>query len=278
MSGWRRAGRAGCVAFVAVLATAGAGPAPGDEPLGGPPAAAPRHTGPHTAPPAGRPSSAARRDERAGGRPAQAQPTAARPRRADAPAGRPPRTAPQSVARPARTVPLAEPTAAPPVMSARTHPVTTDGPAGVLVRTGPDGCLVAVAHNGDGLAEATLCPPPPPPAPAPPPPAPAPRQPPRPEPVPVAPAPSRPAPPVPVAAPRRSPQPPPAPVPSPPPSPAPAARHSPASHIAPRAYRQSVARPAQAGSSLVMLTLVLTAPAVLAAAMLRPRSGGGRSR
>ncbi|MEV5239593.1 hypothetical protein AB0K89_10850, partial [Streptomyces cinnamoneus] len=59
---------------------------------------------------------------------------------------------------------------------------------------------------------------------------------------------------------------------------APAARHSPASHIAPRAYHQSAAKPAQAGTSLVTLTLVLTAPAVLAAALLRPRSGGGRSR
>ncbi|MCA6092960.1 hypothetical protein LE181_12415, partial [Streptomyces sp. SCA3-4] len=72
MSGWRRAGRAGCVAFVAVLATAGAGPAPGDEPQGGQPAASPRHTGPHTVPPGGRPPSTARQNERVGSRPAQA--------------------------------------------------------------------------------------------------------------------------------------------------------------------------------------------------------------
>ncbi|MEV5243316.1 hypothetical protein AB0K89_30000, partial [Streptomyces cinnamoneus] len=60
------------MAFVAVLATAGAGPAPGQEPQNGPPAASPRQAGPHTTPPGGRAPSAARQKERTGDRPAQA--------------------------------------------------------------------------------------------------------------------------------------------------------------------------------------------------------------
>ncbi|GHG48449.1 hypothetical protein GCM10018779_06680 [Streptomyces griseocarneus] len=46
----------------------------------------------------------------------------------------------------------------------------------------------------------------------------------------------------------------------------------------PRTYRQSVSEPIGHGTSVVTFTLVLTAPAVLAAALLRPRGGGRRGR
>ncbi|MEU7136342.1 hypothetical protein [Streptomyces sp. NPDC046261] len=208
MSGWRRAGRAGCVAFVAVLATAGTTAAADDEPPG-----------------------------------------------------------------------------APPSVTARVHAGTTDGPATVRVSIAP-GCLTAFAGNGDSFAMAALCPPPsptPPPAPAPrPTPPPPPLKPalkPTPhKPAPKPPAPPEPAPPAPRPVLHRAPQPPPRPTPPPPPAPAPAAVPLPKAPIAPRAYHQSVTKPAEGGTSLVTLTLVLTAPAVLAAALLRPRSGGGRSR
>ncbi|GHF22825.1 hypothetical protein GCM10010359_26040 [Streptomyces morookaense] len=104
---------------------------------------------------------------------------------------------------------------------------------------------------------------------------PAPRLSPRPAPPPPsapAPAPTEPPPPPPVAraAPRAA-EPPPPDEPAPPPSPRPPAQ--PARHVA--AYRPSVAAPpAQGGASPVTLMLVLTAPAVLAAAALRPRPGG----
>lgn len=175
-----------------------------------------------------------------------------------------------------------EPPGAPPSMTARAHAGTEDGepgPATVLVSAGP-GCLTAFAGNGDSFASASMCAPPSPAPPAPPAPRPTPPPPPPPrrEPAPEPPAPPRPAPPTPRPVLHRAPQPPPAPAPPPPPAPAAAAAPPPESHIAPRAYHQGVTKPAAGGTSLVTLTLVLTAPAVLAAALLRPRSGGGRSR
>ncbi|GHG53679.1 hypothetical protein [Streptomyces griseocarneus] len=51
-----------------------------------------------------------------------------------------------------------------------------------------------------------------------------------------------------------------------------------APHRLHRNYVKSAGKPPVRGTSLVTLTLVLTAPAVLAAALLRPRSGGGGGR
>ncbi|MEV2252759.1 hypothetical protein AB0I94_19650 [Streptomyces sp. NPDC050147] len=134
----------------------------------------------------------------------------------------------------------------------------------------------AVAVSGDGV----VCragptrrpkppPPPPPPPPTPPPPAPAP--PPRPEP----PAPEPPPPPPPPPPPARpappEPTPPPPPRPSPKPSPSAPAKASPTPVSYP-SYRVASRRtPPRGGPSLVSLTLLITAPAVLAVAALRPR-------
>ncbi|MEU4211636.1 hypothetical protein AB0F13_16815 [Streptomyces sp. NPDC026206] len=167
-------------------------------------------------------------------------------------------------------------------MTARTHAGTADGPATAVASAGP-GCLTAFAGDGDSFAAASLCSPPPPPssAPVPPPPVPPPThtppRPPGPEPkAPGAAAPASPRPTPPPAA-LRAPQLPLEAAPAPPPSLVPATVSPPTSHVMPRAYHQSVTKPAKGGASLVMLTLVLTAPAVLAAALLRPRSGS-RSR
>ncbi|WP_414167271.1 hypothetical protein ACMATS_06625 [Streptoverticillium reticulum] len=140
-------------------------------------------------------------------------------------------------------------------------------PSEPYVRFGPN-CLVA----SDTWSVVSLCRETPAPAP---PAKPSPRPlPPHPAPPPPSPHPSPPAvrsaPPEPLAAPA------PAPAADPPrdPEPSPKPPAQPARHVA--AYRQSVAAPpAQGKSSPVTLMLVLTAPAVLAAAALRP---GGRSR
>ncbi|MGW1075885.1 hypothetical protein [Streptomyces sp. NPDC002537] len=152
--------------------------------------------------------------------------------------------------------------------------VSGSGTGPSVVIRGP-GCVTVTAH--DGISSAVVgprCPVPPsavPPwSPAPGPPAAhAPRPPRHVPPPPPAPVP-RPAPPK-----KAAPAPPPelpAP-PSPPPAPAPVA--SPTPHVAVRTYHQTAVKPPRGGSSLVTLTLVLTAPAVLAAALLRPRGGGG---
>ncbi|MFF4158603.1 hypothetical protein [Streptomyces sp. NPDC001678] len=145
--------------------------------------------------------------------------------------------------------------------------------AETFVHAGP-GCLIARAEGTLGVAFAALCPA----TPAPPPPPP-----PSPSPTPAPPLLPKAAP-APPAAPLASPEPPPGKEP-PPPAPAPPARPAPAPtppppapaptpHIA-RPYHQAVAKPAKNGASLVTLTLVITAPAVLAAALLRPRGSGG---
>lgn len=136
---------------------------------------------------------------------------------------------------------------------------------------GDDGGGSAVAVSGDGSCFAgpepeptptptpkpTPPPPPPPPAPSPPPPPPPP-PPPEPEPEPA------PPPPPPPPAPRPSPSHSPSPSPSArPPSPAPVALPS---------YRRPVRKAPERHTSLVTLTLMITAPAVFAVAVLRPRS------
>lgn len=146
-------------------------------------------------------------------------------------------------------------------------------PAEPYVRFGPN-CLVA----SDTWSVVSLCRETPAPRPSPsrepsatPAPGPVPARP-APPPPPPSPLAARSAPAEPAAAPAS------APPQDPPPSPKPPAQppRQSARHVA--AYRQSVAAPpAQGGSSPVTLMLVLTAPAVLAAAVLRPRSGG-RSR
>lgn len=143
-------------------------------------------------------------------------------------------------------------------------------PSEPYVRFGPN-CLVA----GDAWSVVSLCRATPAPRPSP---SPEPSSMPSPEPVPAHPAPPPPSPPSPLAVRNAPAEPAAAPEPGPPqdPPPSPEAPAQPARHVA--AYRQSVAAPpARGGSSPVTLMLVLTAPAVLAAATLRPRSGG-RSR
>ncbi|MGW1199480.1 hypothetical protein ACWD4B_27120 [Streptomyces sp. NPDC002536] len=142
-------------------------------------------------------------------------------------------------------------------------------PAEPYVRFGPN-CLVA----SDTWSVVSLCRETPAPRPSP---SPEPSAMPSPGPVPARPAPP-PPPPSPLAARSAPAEPAAAPEPDPPqdPSPSPKPPTQSARHVA--AYRQSVAAPpAQGESSPVTLMLVLTAPAVLAAAVLRPRSGG-RSR
>ncbi|MEU1373777.1 hypothetical protein ABZ442_08945 [Streptomyces triculaminicus] len=64
------------------------------------------------------------------------------------------------------------------------------------------------------------------------------------------------------------------------PSPTPPRASSPPVRVRalPRTYRQSVSEPAVRGTSVVTFTLMLTAPAVLTAALLRPRGSGRRGR
>ncbi|MBB5118794.1 hypothetical protein GO002_05760 [Streptomyces eurocidicus] len=153
--------------------------------------------------------------------------------------------------------------------------VTTGDGASVVLRDDP-GCVTVDARAGGSAAVIGGCPaprprppavriaPPTPPSPAP---SPAPVPPGRPAPVP-------PPPPRPLVARGGDVTTPPAPAPDPAPTPA----STPSSHIAPRAYHQSVSKSPESGVSLVTFTLVLTAPAVLSAALLRPRGGGGGRR
>ncbi|MGW0932655.1 hypothetical protein [Streptomyces sp. NPDC002644] len=158
-------------------------------------------------------------------------------------------------------------------------PVAVMGPDGMTAAAGD-----AVARlDGDGAwAQAGRCPTPtptptpPPPPPPPPPPEPAPEPPPPPPvPDPPAAAPAAPAPPRP--APVRTPPPAPAPVRPAPPEPAP--RPEPERSVAPSAepvaypVRRAAAPslPPRPRRSLVSLALLITAPAVIAVAALRPR-------
>lgn len=128
----------------------------------------------------------------------------------------------------------------------------------------------AVAVAGDGVvcrAGPTPRPKPPPPPPPPPPPAPAPpprAEPPAPEPPPPPPPPARQAPAEPT---------PPPPPPPPPPKPSPTVRPKPEpTPVSYPSYRTAPRKtPPRSGPSLVSLTLLVTAPAVLAVAALRPR-------
>ncbi|MER5437374.1 hypothetical protein [Streptomyces sp. NPDC002790] len=123
----------------------------------------------------------------------------------------------------------------------------------------------AVAVSGSGVCRAgPSTPPPKKPAPKPPPPKPAPPPPPPPPPTPTPPPPP-PPPPAPEPPPKPRPKPTPTPTHTKPPPPSPKPVHYPA-------YRPTAHRaPPRDGPSLVTLTLLITAPAVLAVAALRPR-------
>ncbi|WP_229871730.1 hypothetical protein [Streptomyces longisporoflavus] len=165
-----------------------------------------------------------------------------------------------------------------PTAAAAPAAAPADNCAYASIGDAPGGDSVAVA--GDGVvcsAGPTHRPKPPPPPPPPPPPAPAP--PPRPEPPapepppppPPPPPPARPAPaePTPPAPPPPSPEPKPKPKPKPKPSVTPKPSPKPVSYPS---YRASPRNPPPSGGpSLVSLTLLVTAPAVLAVAALRPR-------
>ncbi|MFI1252710.1 hypothetical protein ACH4U6_02720 [Streptomyces netropsis] len=153
--------------------------------------------------------------------------------------------------------------------------VSGDGLSSAVVRDG-DGCLAVSAHTAGSSAVVRIC--------GPRAPRPEPAVVPRPAPVPPVAKPA-PAPPAPAPPPRPVPvlarggdvpaPPPPAARPAPPPPPSPAPRPKPA-RIAPRAYHRVIAKTPDGGPSMVTLMLLLTAPAVLAAALLRPRGGSGR--
>ncbi|MFD8565299.1 hypothetical protein [Streptomyces sp. NPDC059639] len=150
----------------------------------------------------------------------------------------------------------------------------SDSCAYASVDGGATGGAVAVSGDGVVCSAGPSTPPPkkPTPTPKPPPPKPAPPPPPPPPPPPApAPKPSR-AVPAPPPAPTPTPTPPPKkPTPTPTKSPTPRPTPTPAPVHYP-AYRPAVHRaPPQSGPSLVTLTLLITAPAVLAVAALRPR-------
>lgn len=129
-----------------------------------------------------------------------------------------------------------------------------DAPGGDAVAVAGDGvvCQAGPTHR----PKPPPPPPPPPPAPAPPPPP----EPPAPEPPPPPPPPARPAPVEPA---------PPPPPPKPTPTVTPKASPTPVSYPS---YRTAARKtPPRSGPSLVSLTLLVTAPAVLAVAALRPR-------
>ncbi|MFI1507056.1 hypothetical protein [Streptomyces sp. NPDC020597] len=155
--------------------------------------------------------------------------------------------------------------------------------------TGPDGTEAVAVAGSYGWQESPVCPqptpPPEPPQPQPPEPTPtptptpAPPRPPAPAPKPPPPAPRPPAPkprPQPPAPPRRV-TPPPRPAPAPPPAPAPAPEPPPAPRpsAAPVTYPPYHAtarqRPARGGQSPVTYVLLVTVPALVAVAALRPR-------
>ncbi|MEV4867889.1 hypothetical protein [Streptomyces syringium] len=256
MNGRAPAGRAGIVAFVAVLATAGAGPAWGGE-ADGRPAVEPPATAAPGATGRGRAFDMASAVRRSHGVNVTAHDGSSSVVIHE---GRRRTGAPDS--RRARTVTA----------------VSGDDLSSAVVHDG-DECLAVSAHTAGSATVVRICgpraprpKPPPVPRPAPVPPA-------------VKPAPAPPAPPAPAPPPRPVPvlarggevPTPPSPVarPAPPPPPSPAPRPKPA-RIAPRAYHRADARTPDGGPSMVTLMLLLTAPAVLAAALLRPRGGGRR--
>ncbi|MEV6668859.1 hypothetical protein [Streptomyces sp. NPDC051162] len=245
MSGWVRAGRTGMVTFAAVLATAAGAPAPDGDP--GPAAGGPRPS--HATAVPGTTRAAAPERERDGGRPPSVRVTD------DGPGGLSPSVV---------------------IDDGRHRQVRVSGGGGdegtsVVIRG--RGCLTVLSHGAESSAVISAeCPEAPRPPARPAGPRPAPRAPAPPPPRSTPPPPPAPAP-VRVAVKRAAPTPPPpAPSAPPPPNPSPVVA---AAHIAPRAYHQAAGKPAPGGSSPVVLMLVLTAPAVLAAAMLRPRGGSG---
>ena len=151
--------------------------------------------------------------------------------------------------------------------SAAAMPATApaDNCAYASVDGGSSGDAVAVSGSGVVCRAGPTTPPPKKPAPKPPPPKPAP------------PPPPPPPPPTPTPTPTPPPPPPPAPAPPPEPKPKPTPTHTKRPHPSPKpvdypAYRPTVHRaPPRSGPSLVTLTLLITAPAVLAVAALRPR-------
>ncbi|MCX4831588.1 hypothetical protein OG785_36815 [Streptomyces sp. NBC_00006] len=153
--------------------------------------------------------------------------------------------------------------------------VPADACAYASVDGGSSGDAVAVSGSGVICRAGPSTPPPKKPAPKPPPPKPAPPPPPPPPP-PTPPPPPPPPPPTPTPTPTPPPPPPPAPEPPPKPQPKPTPTHtkpppSPKPVHYP-AYRPTAHRaPPRGGPSLVTLTLLITAPAVLAVAALRPR-------
>lgn len=162
-----------------------------------------------------------------------------------------------------------------PAAAAAPAAAPADNCAYASIGDGPGGDAVAVA--GDGVvcrAGPTRRPKPPPPPPPPQPPPPAPAPPPRPEP----PAPEPPPPPPPTPPPPARPTPP-EPTPTPPAQPSPKPKPTPSApaKVTPKpvsypSYRVTTRKaPPRSGPSLVSLTLLVTAPAVLAVAALRPR-------
>lgn len=180
-------------------------------------------------------------------------------------------------------------TAATALLWLMTAPAPAVADACAVAVIGPDGTITAVAVAGSGVCTPPPTPPPspeptpPPPSPTPPPPpspTPEPEPSPAPEPPPPPPKPRPPAPralppPTPRPTPRTPvpapPPPSPKPSPSPPPSPTPSA-HPTARVVALPAYRKPHRQVHDSGTSLVTLTLMITAPAVFAVAVLRPRS------
>lgn len=160
---------------------------------------------------------------------------------------------------------------------------TGPGGSGAVVVIGDGPCLPSPPHPPPPPPEPPPEPPPPPPQPPEPPPEPSeppPPPPPPPEPEPEPPVVAEPAPvPPPVAPPpvRRAAEPPAAPPPAPSPSPSvappppPPKAGPPVVRVLP-AYKTPVRKQPTNSTSVVMLMLLLTAPAVLAAAILRPRS------
>ncbi|MEV0277040.1 hypothetical protein AB0I22_11735 [Streptomyces sp. NPDC050610] len=273
MSAWLRAGRSAIVAATAVLATAGMGAGTDGGTPDGPAAVVRRHveSGPAIA-------GAVR-----GALPVEPRERTARGR-ADSPAWPlPSRGSGSAVSVPGVSVPgvsVPGPSGASVSGGGSSVSASSDGSSASATVRGPGGCIRA--HAGAGSSWAVIgrscraAAPRPPKRPVPPKPRP-------PEPRPPEPAPAQPAPPkhpapspVPTEpAPRPTPK---APAPPPSRSSAPAATPTPA-HVAPRAYHRSVRKRPAGGQSMVTFALLIMAPAVLAAAMLRPRSGsGGRGR
>ncbi|MBT2370258.1 hypothetical protein J7E88_34550 [Streptomyces sp. ISL-10] len=174
---------------------------------------------------------------------------------------------PAGVSVPAREAKGGEP---PPLVSVS---VSLPGPVGVHL-----GVTIGVGDCPPPTPSPTEATPPPAPSPVPEPPSPTTRpapspRPPSPQPPPVAPTPAPPGePPSPTATPPAPPAPP------EPPEPPAAAPPQRAEAVVIRTYRPASQGPEDTGTPLTVLMLVTTIPAVLAAAMLRPRSGSAARR